>query len=113
VLGIDEAEQQAHGDVLQPARRDRLDEPIHLAGIEPLHDLVARADPLADAEPVLLARQRRGARDLQRVQVWPVLPADQQHVTEPFGRHERNGLAGALQQRVGRNGRPVHDADVM
>ena len=48
-------------------------------------------------------------RSICRRTVRPVLPADQEHVAEPFGRDERDRLPRPLEQRVGRDRRAVND----
>src|SRR4051794_40519445 len=58
VRGIDEAEQQADGDVAQARVANPLDELIDLRNIEWFGHIARRADPLAHSEPMLRAGDR-------------------------------------------------------
>jgi hypothetical protein len=92
--------------VPQTAPHDLVDHPPHLRLIQCPNDVTGRIDPLRHAEAIL--RDRRWPLHPQRVQPRAILPADQQHVLEPLGGHERHAFPRPLQQRVGRHGRPVH-----
>ena len=53
---VHKAEQQADGDMLEPARRDPLSEFCDLRGVQSRHNLPLRVDPLGDGEAVRPAR---------------------------------------------------------
>jgi hypothetical protein len=102
VARIPEGEQQAD--------RDRLGVELgEGAKVEWLDDAI-RPHPLADAEAVLDRHERLGMVLAEPVEVRPVLAPQVQEVLEACRRDERRPRALPLQQRVGRDRRPVRES---
>ena len=80
----------------------------------PLADRAVRVRALVDRERMLRSDQRLGKLDLRVVHVVAPLVADPQDVGEAAREHHRGARAFALDQRIGDDGRGVHDraADV-
>ena len=74
-----------------------------------LMDHPARQHPLGDLERQLARDRRRRELDLQVVHVVAMLIADQQRVAEPLRGHQTGATRLALDQRVGHQGRGMHD----
>ena len=103
VRGVAEGEEQADGDrlgVAEVGQRAELER----------RELAVRPDPPAHAERALERHERLRMPGAEPVEVRAILPAQVEHVLEALGRHERRPRAAPLQQRVGRDRRPVREA---
>src|SRR5579885_3607219 len=107
-----EREEQADGDRLDARALQPADELFYLPVFESDDDRAVRRDALAHAEPQPVGDERRGPRPVQIIKAPARLPPDDQHVLEPFGRHQAYARAAAFEQRVRADGRPVHDFQI-
>src|SRR5581483_4888552 len=79
--------------------------------VERGQDRAVRAEPLGHLEDPLRRDRPRRLRPAVEVAVaWDVVPSDLQHVLEAGGGHQRGGRRLALEDRVGRGGGAVEDA---
>ena len=108
VLRVQEREEQADRDRLDPRRAHGLDRRRERPLVE-RHDDAVGPHPLAHGEPQLARDERRRAVRRQVVERGPVLAADLDHVAEALGRDERGAGAAPLEQRVRRDRRPVRE----
>src|SRR5205823_10500494 len=72
-------------------------------------DRAVREEPLRDFAAQVARDEGRGRVDEEIVHVVAALAPDLEGITEPFGRQERGPGALLLDQRVGRERRPVDD----
>ena len=106
-VGVDEADRHR----LASGFPDACGEPSEGVGIEPGEDAAVRRDPLPDLEPPIPGDQRLrpDELDVEQPADQPPRTADLDGVAEPLGGHQRGLRALAFQQRVGRDGGPVHE----
>jgi hypothetical protein len=120
LLGEDRADPQLvlRVDVgVQQADRDRLDllasqhgrRVAHRALVERRHDLAARTEPLDDADGAVARHERPRLLELRVVQAGADLAGDLEQVAEPLRRHEAAARDPALDDRVRRHRRRMHD----
>jgi hypothetical protein len=102
VRRVAKREEQADGHRLGVELRQRVE--LQLA------QHTVRADPLRDAHAALERHERRRMVGAQAIQLRAVLPAQVQQVLEPPGRDERGARPAPLEERVGRDRRPVREA---
>ena len=108
VLRMQEGEEEAHGDRLDPGRADRLDRGRERALVE-RHEHAVGPHALAHGEPELARDERRRVVRGEVVERGARLAADLDHVAEALGRHERGPRPAPLEQGVRRDRRPVRE----
>ncbi len=110
---VDEAVQEAHRDALHPLALQHRHQPAQPRLVQRQQHPPGIVQPLRHRQPQMPRHQRLGQHDIQVVLVVPALVAHRQHVAEPLRRQQCRARALALDDRIGRQGRPMdHDGDV-
>jgi hypothetical protein len=105
---MQEPEEQAHSDRVNPRRGDRIDGRRQTLGIQGSDD-PARAHPFPDHESQVARHQRRRPVPGEVVERGAVLPADLDQIPETLGGDQRSAAAPSLQQRVRGHRRAVRE----
>ncbi len=107
---IDVRVEQADGDGLHPLRDQLADDAPGSLLVEGAQNTTVGQQALADLAPQV-ARHEGGRRiDEEVVHVIAPLVTDLHRIAEPLGHHQRCAGALALDERVGGQGRAVHDS---
>jgi hypothetical protein len=109
---VEEREEVADGERLNALVAQAAGLGAHLRLVQRDQDPAARVQPLADPHPPAARRQerRRLRVHVQVVHARALLPAQLEHVLESLGHEDRGHRARLLEDRVGRDGRPVNEA---
>ena len=110
---VDEAMQQADGDALHLFAQQQRHQGAHRVFIQGAQDVALVVQPLRHRQAQVPWDQRLGQHDVKVVLVVAALVAHRQHVAETLGGDQRGAGALALDQRVGRQRRAMHqDGDI-
>ena len=109
VLRVAVRVQQADGDRLDAELAQPPRDRAHLRVVERAQHLARRAHALVQLQPQAALDERRRLRPEEVVEMRHAHATQLQHVAEALRRHERSARAAALEHRVRRHRRPVHD----
>ena len=109
VIWIGEAVQESDCHGLDVVCSDRLDRASNAQFIEWEEHLAVGINPLADRQAQPSGNERRRQIHIDIVLFEAIFVTDLEHVTEALGREKGSSGALALDQRVGRERRPMND----
>ena len=109
VLGVGVAVEEADRHRLAAERLQPVDRVAGARPVERLSHLAARTDALVDLEPALASDQRLGLAPRDVVEHRQAHAPDLEHVAEAFGGEQPDFGAFLLEDRIGRDRRPMDD----